>query len=62
MKNILNTELKRLADLLSQVRDTASFNAYLEKIKKPETLSYVYYISVSDKNNLFNRKIDIQLC
>lgn len=47
MKNILNTELKRLVDLLSQVRDTACFNAYLEKIKKPETLPYAelkYYL------------------
>lgn len=47
MKNILNTELKRLVDLLSQIQDTTNFNAYLEKIKTPDTLSYTelkYYL------------------
>lgn len=47
MENILNTELKRLVDLLSRVQDSTTFNAYLEKIKKPDTLSYAelkYYL------------------
>ena len=34
-------------DLLSQIQDTTNFNAYLEKIKTPDTLSYTelkYYL------------------
>ncbi len=47
MENILNTELARLIDLLSALQDKKSFNAYLEKIKNHNTLSYAelkYYL------------------
>ena len=47
MKNILNTELTRLIDLLSASNNKIIFNAYLEKIKKHDTLSYAelkYYL------------------
>ncbi len=47
MKNILNTELMRLIDLLSVLNNKISFNAYLEKIKTPDALSYAelkYYL------------------
>lgn len=40
MENILNTELARLIDLLSALQDKKGFNAYLEKIKNHNILSY----------------------
>ncbi len=39
MKNILNTELTRLVDLLSALDNKTSFIAYIDKIKTPETIS-----------------------
>lgn len=46
--NIFNTELARLVDLLSALNNKTSFNAYLEKIKTPNSLSYAelkYYLA-----------------
>ena len=48
IKNILNTELKQLVDLLSQIQDTTNFNAYLEKIKTPDK-TLVVLIKLKEK-------------
>ena len=40
MKNILKTEVKRLIDILSALRNHKNFDAYIEKLKEMENLSY----------------------
>jgi len=40
MQSILKTEIKRLIDILSSLRNHTSFDAYMDKLKESEKLQY----------------------
>lgn len=62
MQSILKTEIKRLIDILSSLRNHTSFDAYMDKLKESEKLQYPelkYYLEqiqniIVDYNDNFN--------